>query len=163
MKRALDAVLSVFGGAWGAFWALAAGLVGVLVGVAAYTFLYAGGINYFGHEPETCVQCHAMTEQYEAWTKGSHKDAATCQDCHNPHDNFVAWLYSEADNGFWHSLKFTANSYPQNIKIREHNRQIVEDSCLHCHSSIVSEIQGTRSHGNEISCVQCHSNVGHLR
>ncbi|MCE1177847.1 MAG: cytochrome c nitrite reductase small subunit [Micrococcales bacterium] len=141
-------------------------LFGVLFGVAFFTFGYANGAAYFGHESETCIQCHSMNEEYEAFTKGSHKDVATCQSCHAPHDNFAKWLYSEADNGFWHSLKFTTGRYPENIKIREVNRKIVEDSCRHCHKDFVSDIESTRagaSHDQQISCLQCHSNVGHKR
>lgn len=41
-------------------------LVGVLVGLAVFTFGYAGGASYFGHESETCNQCHAMNKQYDA-------------------------------------------------------------------------------------------------
>ena len=104
-----------------------------------------------------------MKENYNSWQAGSHKNAATCQDCHAPHDNVIAWLYSEADNGFWHSLKFTTGIYPENIKIRDHNLEIAEHSCLVCHQQTVSEIAGTRAHTDQISCTRCHANVGHMR
>ncbi len=148
-----------------AFLLTAAVLVGILLGVVVFTFGYGGGAGYLGNDPQTCNQCHAMNEQYNAWSKGSHRYVATCNDCHSPHDNLFAKYINKADNGFWHSLKFTTGDYPENIKIRGLNREITEHACLYCHANLVSEIEGTRlgEHTTKISCLQCHSDVGHLR
>ena len=154
---------SLFSGIKGAFLVISGGLLGILFGIAIFTFGYAGGWAYFGSDPATCNQCHAMNEQYNSWLKGSHKGVATCNDCHSPHDNIVYKYVNKADNGFWHALKFTTGQYPENIKIREVNKRITEEACLYCHKAIVSEIEGTRVHSNKISCLQCHSNVGHKR
>ncbi len=147
----------------GLFKFVAGGLLGILVGLGLFTFVYAGGLNYFGEDPKTCQQCHAMNKQYNAWQAGSHHNVATCQDCHNPHDNVVHYLASEADNGFWHSLKFTTGNYPENIKIRPVNRKIVEANCLRCHGSVVDHVNTVRPGGEKISCLQCHNEVGHKR
>ena len=77
----LDRSTSI-GASWRWFLPLLAGLVGVLAGIMVFTFGYAGGAAYFGHDPQACVQCHAMNPQFERWSKGSHKAVATCQDCH---------------------------------------------------------------------------------
>lgn len=143
------------------FLPIVAGLVGILVGIALFTFVYAGGINYFGHEAATCNQCHAMTDHYESWSRGSHRDVATCQDCHMPHDNFPLWLYAEANNGFWHGLKFTTRDYPENIKIRELNHDITEDACLYCHGDFVHEVNAARASDDTLECTTCHNEVGH--
>lgn len=158
-------LLAALGGAQGAFLSAVAALVGVLIGVGVFTFGYANGLAYFGHDPKTCQQCHAMDKQYDAWGKGSHKAVATCQDCHIPHDNVVNYLIAEADNGFWHSLKFTTGWYPDNIKIRESNRQITEHACRNCHEALVSDIESSHSsdYKQGISCIKCHSEVGHKR
>ena len=141
-----------------------AGLVGVLLGIAVFTFGYAGGASYFGHESETCNQCHAMNKQYEAWQRGPHRTVTTCQSCHAPHDDVVAWAINEADIGFWLSLKFSTGYYPENIKIRDHNKRVTEAACLYCHESFVSQIQnGAHQRGEEVSCIRCHNEVGHLR
>lgn len=149
---------------------IAGGLVGILLGIAVFTFGYAGGWAYFGSDPQTCAQCHAMNEQYEGWLKGSHTNVATCNDCHSPHDNIVHKYVNKADNGFWHALKFTTRDYPENIKIRDVNRQVTQDACLYCHGSLVEEIEGTRAfattvggHPTRIDCLQCHAEVGHMR
>lgn len=155
--------LAAIGGLWGAFAIAAAGLVGILLGVAVFTFGYAGGWAYFGTDPRTCNQCHAMNEQYNSWLKGSHRNVAGCNDCHSPHDNLVHKYLNKADNGFWHGLKFTTGDYPENIRIREGNREITQHACLYCHEALVSGIEGTRPHGQGIDCLTCHNDVGHLR
>ncbi|MDO5287038.1 MAG: cytochrome c nitrite reductase small subunit [Actinomycetia bacterium] len=140
-----------------------AALIGVTIGIGAFTFVYAGGPSYFGNDPATCNQCHAMNEQYDSWSKGSHKAVAGCNDCHAPHDSVVAKYYTKAENGFWHSLKFTTGDYPENIKIRESNRKVTEQACLHCHQQFVSDLNQTRPHDQQVGCIKCHDQVGHKR
>lgn len=145
------------------FWPVVAGLTGILAGLMIFTFGYANGSAYFGKDPQACAQCHSMNKQFTAWSKGSHHTVATCQECHAPHDDPVAWALDEADNGFWHSLKFTFNAYPQNIKIREKNLEVVQEACLYCHKEFVSRIELGRPHDQGVSCLQCHNEVGHER
>lgn len=138
-------------------------LIGSVLGLGVFTFGYANGFAYFGSDPATCAQCHAMDEQYTAWMKGSHANVATCNDCHSPHDNLVYKYINKADNGFWHALKFTTEDYPENIEIREVNRRVTESACLYCHDDLVHSINSTRPADGQVSCIQCHSDVGHMR
>ncbi|WP_082043581.1 cytochrome c nitrite reductase small subunit [Mobilicoccus massiliensis] len=138
-------------------------LIGSALGLGVFTFGYAKGFAYLGNDPKTCNNCHAMNEQYEGWLKGSHHHVAGCNDCHAPHDNLIHKYAVKAENGFWHSLKFTTQDYPLKIKIRESNRKVTEASCVYCHEGMVSGINATRKHDQKISCIQCHSQVGHKR
>lgn len=144
-------------------------LIGSLLGIGLYTFWYAKGYAYLQNDPAACAQCHAMNEQYAAWQHSSHKAVAGCNDCHAPHDNIVSKYVNKGENGFWHSLKFTTGDYPENIKIRDHNRQVTEDACLYCHGELVSGITTVKGHsgwtasGEQISCIRCHDGVGHMR
>lgn len=138
-------------------------LVGVLLGVGVFTFGYANGFAYFGNDPATCAQCHAMTDHFESWSRSSHRTVAGCNDCHTPHTNIVAKYASKADNGFWHSVKFTTGDYPDNIVIRDVNREITEGACVYCHSDMTSMINMARTEGQTVSCTQCHSTVGHQK
>ena len=141
-----------------------AGLMGVLLGVGVFTLQYSGVTSYFGDNPATCANCHAMQEEYEAWQRGSHHDVATCNSCHTPHDNIVYKYINKADNGFWHSLKFTFQNYPENIQIREHNREITEAACLYCHGDFVDQATNSSTRkGETVSCIRCHDGVGHKR
>ena len=141
-----------------------AALIGIIVGVGIFTMYYAGFTSYFGNDPATCNQCHAMNEQYNAWQKGSHADVAGCNDCHAPHDNLVLKYANKAENGFMHSLKFTLQNYPENIQIREHNRRETEAACVYCHGNFVDQVKNDSNHrGETLSCIRCHDGVGHMR
>lgn len=143
---------------------VAAALIGVVGGMGVYTLGYSGFTNYLGDNPTTCAQCHAMTEQYEGWLRGSHKNVATCNDCHAPHDNIISKYANKAENGLMHSLKFTLGNYPENIQIRPHNRQVTEAACLYCHKDFTDQIRNDANHrGENLSCIKCHDGVGHMR
>jgi cytochrome c nitrite reductase small subunit len=51
-------------------------LLGVLVGLGTYTFVYAKGYSYLTNNPAACTKCHVMQAQYEAWLKSSHHSVA---------------------------------------------------------------------------------------
>jgi formate-dependent nitrite reductase cytochrome c552 subunit len=70
-------------------------LVGLGVGMASYTFLYAQGWSYLTNNPATCTNCHIMQDHYDARVKSSHRAVATCNDCHTP-ANIVAKYYTKA-------------------------------------------------------------------
>ena len=161
IRRMWNAFTAAFTGWTGI--ALAA-LIGAILGVGIYTFSAAGIANYFGNDPRTCAACHAMTDQYEGWVRGSHHNVATCNDCHAPHNNLVSKYLNKGENGFMHSLKFTLGNYPENIQIREHNKAVTEAACIYCHGDFVEQVTHGASVNNEtVSCIRCHDGVGHQR
>ena len=135
-------------------------VVGSLIGVGLFTFVYARGYSYLGNDPTTCINCHVMERQYNGWLAGSHAGVATCNDCHAPHDNIVSKYYVKAENGFWHGLKFTTGWYPENIEIRESNRAVTNEACLHCHGDLTSDMRMTAG-DTQVNCTRCHTDVGH--
>ena len=136
--------------------------LGAALGVGGYTFLYARGASYFTNNPQACANCHVMQPYYDGWIKSSHRAVAVCNDCHAPHDNVVHKYWVKGDNGFWHSLKFTTGKFPDNIQMREVNRRVTENACLHCHQQIVDAITPSpHSKENMTSCIRCHGGVGH--
>lgn len=137
-------------------------LLGTLIGIGAYTFIYAKGYSYLSNNPEACTNCHVMRTQYDGWIKGSHKTVATCNDCHTPH-NILGKYAVKANNGFWHSFYFTTGKYPDTIEITRFDHKVVEAACRHCHENITSAIDGNIAHGNAegLQCTRCHSSVGH--
>ena len=48
-------------------------VMGLLIGVGTFTFVYAKGYSYLTNDPSACANCHIMREHYEAWTKASHR------------------------------------------------------------------------------------------
>ena len=134
-------------------------LTGAAMGVGVFTMGYAEATSYLSNDPFTCANCHVMQGHLDAWFKSSHGKFATCNDCHTPHDA-AGKLYCKARNGFFHSLHFTTGKFPDNIRITEYNRGVTEGTCRHCHADIVQQIDH-RSAGEALSCIRCHSTVGH--
>ena len=141
---------------------IAASLLGVVLGLGAYTFTYARGWAYVTDNSAACANCHIMNEQYDGWTKSSHRSVAVCNDCHVPH-NFIGKYATKARNGFWHSYYFTTGDFPEPIRATPRSRAIAEANCRRCHEPVV-EAMGTPAHAGsrDISCVRCHGSVGHM-
>lgn len=136
-------------------------ILGLATGLGSYTFIYAKGYAYLTNDPNACANCHIMQEQFDGWVKSSHRNVATCNDCHTP-SGFVAKYANKASNGFWHSFGFTTGWFHEPIQIKPHNRQITENACRKCHTSIVEAIEPHGLPQNQLDCLQCHRNVGHL-
>ncbi len=139
----------------------AAVLCGSAIGVGIFGVQYSALPSYLNSNPETCINCHVMQDQYDAWQHGSHATVATCKDCHLPHDNIIRQLYVEAEDGLLHAYKFTTGDFPANIVIRESSLEVVNSSCIYCHSSTVSDIHYSKQAGETITCTRCHSQIGH--
>ncbi len=137
--------------------------LGLAVGVGLYTFWYGKGASYLSNDPASCANCHIMNEQYDGWLKSSHKTTATCNDCHTPPDTIGKYT-TKAWNGFWHSYYFTAGGFHEPIRITERNLYIAEQSCRTCHQTMVHSITVSESvkDSEEVSCIMCHRNVGHM-
>jgi cytochrome c nitrite reductase small subunit len=136
--------------------------VGIAAGVGSYTFIYARGYSYLSNNPAACANCHIMNEQFDGWTKSSHKTVATCNDCHTPHSSATAKYASKALNGFWHSFGFTTGRFPEPIRITRRNFEILESACRHCHAELSVAIEGPHGSESKMLCTHCHSRIGHL-
>ena len=44
--------------------------LGAALGIGLFTVAYAKALSYVSDEPEACVNCHIMREQYEGWLRG---------------------------------------------------------------------------------------------
>jgi cytochrome c nitrite reductase small subunit len=141
-------------------------LLGVGVGIAGFTFVYAKGASYLTNDPAACANCHVMQEQYDGWLKGSHHAVAGCNDCHTP-PGLIPKYATKALNGFWHSFYFTTGTFHEPIQIGPRNRAITEKACRKCHETIVEAIEAppgvgnTHAGGGETPCLNCHNSVGH--
>jgi cytochrome c nitrite reductase small subunit len=134
--------------------------LGIVTGVGGFTFVYASGASYMTNDPRACANCHVMQAHYDAWEKSSHRAVATCNDCHTPH-NIVGKYVTKASNGYHHSLAFTTGRFHEPIQITPGNRSVTEGACRHCHEEIVQMIDRHAPNGESMSCIRCHSSVGH--
>ena len=139
-------------------------LFGVVVGVGGFTFFYARGASYLGHDSSACANCHVMRDQYDGWIKSSHRAVAECNDCHTP-PGLIPKYAVKALNGFRHSWAFTTGSFHEPIQISGLNRDVTERACRHCHADVTQAMLALSSgHGGgrgDVSCLRCHGSVGH--
>src|SRR5207237_9575422 len=112
-------------------------LFGAAVGIGAYTFVYARGYSYLIDDPQACMNCHVMREQFDGWAKSSHRSVATCNSCRTPHRFFAKW-FVKAENGFRHSFAFTTGRFPEPIQIVPAACTVPESTCRSCRPSIVA-------------------------
>jgi len=136
-------------------------LLGVLAGAGVFTLAYAEGLSYLSNDPEACVNCHIMREQYDGWLKGPHHDVASCNDCHVPHKVLSKYL-GKARNGWHHSSAFTLQNFDEPIRIKPGNAATLEHNCRTCHRELTADISGHYGSADEgPHCTHCHRDVGH--
>jgi cytochrome c nitrite reductase small subunit len=82
-------------------------LLGIPVGIGAFTFVYAKGFSYLSTDPRACVECHL------------------------PDRGLAKWV-AKADHGFRHSMAFTLQNFKEPIEITPGDREIVRANCLRC-------------------------------
>ena len=140
---------------------VAACMLGIPLGVGAFTFVYAKGLSYLSSDPRACVNCHIMNEQYDAWIKSGHRHTATCVECHLPHAGVAKWV-AKADHGFRHSVAFTLQNFKEPIEITPRDRRLVQVNCVRCHESFVHAVLASAGPaGATLDCLRCHAGVGH--
>jgi cytochrome c nitrite reductase small subunit len=142
--------------------------LGLLIGIGAYTFVYARGYSYVTNNPAACANCHVMRDHFAAWTRSSHASVATCNDCHTPPGTVAKYL-TKAENGFWHSFYFTTGTYPDPLRITPRNEDVSERACRNCHEELTESIEpvlaaprSAAAHDDRTSCIRCHDRVGHI-
>jgi cytochrome c nitrite reductase small subunit len=136
--------------------------LGATVGLGAYTFVYAKGGSYLGNDPNACANCHIMQDHLNGWFNSSHRSVATCNDCHTP-AGFIPKYFTKAEHGFFHSLAFTTGEFHDPIQIKARSRAVTENACRRCHQDIVHDIDTHSDSDAKMSCIRCHSGVGHMK
>jgi cytochrome c nitrite reductase small subunit len=135
-----------------------------------YTFVSAHGLSYMSDNPQVCINCHIMRNEFDGWQHASHHTHAACNDCHLPQENPAFMLWVKVSNGYHHSKGFTLQNFSEPIRIKPGNGRVLEANCIRCHNDITQEI---RLHGalgiptdpeqgaDLYGCIRCHQEVGH--
>lgn len=139
------------------FQILLAVLVGLTVGMCLFVARVSNAVSYLSDSPNTCMNCHVMTDAYATWKRGSHARVAVCTDCHVPHQNIVAKYAFKGMDGMKHSYVFTARQEPQVLKLSQRAKPVVQANCIRCHSDQLAMIKLATS--SEQSCWRCHQNI----
>ena len=132
-------------------------LVGAAVGLAIVVGDIANATSYLSDAPETCMNCHVMTNAYATWQRGSHAGAAVCNDCHVPHSNIVAKTVFKGMDGMKHSYVFATHNEPQVLKLSEAAAPVVQANCLRCHADSMAMVRLAGQ--SERRCWSCHTNI----
>ncbi len=137
--------------------------LGVLGGLGIVAIHISRAPSYMSDAPETCMNCHVMTQAYVSWNHSSHRNVATCNDCHVPHDSVINTYAFKAKDGMRHASLFTLRLEPQVIQLSEGAVPVVEQNCRRCHEQLVGEIHARAWTPGDNRCWDCHREVPHGR
>ncbi|MDQ3231561.1 MAG: cytochrome c nitrite reductase small subunit [Pseudobdellovibrionaceae bacterium] len=135
---------------------------GAFLGLGIFTFHYAKGSSYFTNDPQSCVNCHIMQDNFDSWQMSSHRLTSTCNGCHTPSD-FIGKYKTKAIHGIRHSWGFTTGYFKEPLRIKQDSLDIVEANCRQCHGSIFHATDSLASPSSSGTCTSCHRDVGHMR
>jgi cytochrome c nitrite reductase small subunit len=137
-------------------------LAGMVAGVGLVVVRISNAASYLSDSPQTCINCHVMTDAYASWYRGSHGRVTVCTDCHVPHDNIVAKYGFKAMDGTKHSAVFTLGTEPQVLELSAMAVPVVQKNCIRCHQQQLEMIRLAGS--SERTCWDCHQTIhGPLR
>jgi cytochrome c nitrite reductase small subunit len=137
--------------------------LGVFAGLGVTTIHVSRALSYMSDAPETCMNCHVMTQAYETWNHSSHRNVAVCNDCHVPHTSLVETYAFKAEDGLRHSKVFTLRQEPQVIQLSAGAIPVVQENCLRCHQALVGDIHLRAWKPGDNRCWDCHREVPHSR
>lgn len=138
-------------------------LLGTILGLSVLLVHISRATSYLSDSPETCMNCHVMTDAYISWQHSSHGKDATCNDCHVPHTSVPREYAFKAHDGLYHAGIFTLRMEPQSIKLSSGAIPVVQENCLRCHEERLSEVSACRYESGDMRCWDCHREVPHGR
>jgi len=132
-------------------------LVGGGVALAAGIFLMLGPPKLLAKSetPEFCASCHIHEAHYEAWFHAGAHRRKQCVDCHLPNENMPVHYAWKSIDGVKDLVLFNAGHVPDDIRITNHGKAVVQANCIRCHESAVDMIDQERP------CWDCHRRVMH--
>ena len=140
------------------FWQAAIyGLAGIAAGMGLFVVRISNAVSYASNSPQTCINCHVMTDAYASWQRGSHGRVTVCNDCHVPHDNLLAKSAFKAMDGTRHSYIFTMRQEPQVLHLSQGAVPVVQQNCVRCH---INQFEMIRlSDSSQQNCWSCHNTI----
>jgi len=132
-------------------------MLGMAAGAGLFVMHDSRATSYLSDAPETCMNCHVMTDAYATWQRGSHARAAVCVDCHVPQTNLIAALAFKAADGLRHSYVFTIRAEPQVLRLNPGAVPVVQGNCLRCHAERLAMVRLAAA--AERTCWDCHHNI----
>ncbi len=128
-----------------------------------------------------CMSCHVHPHAEQSWKLSPHYDNKSgvivhCTECHLPPAGH-GMLFAKAKHGmkdlygFW--FKDTAEyKWAEKRKLEAAKKFVYTESCTNCHKNLFPKtltVEGENAHlnyltskNNDVSCLNCHLNVGHF-
>jgi cytochrome c nitrite reductase small subunit len=138
-------------------------LLGVFCGMGLLLAHISRTTSYLIDSPETCMNCHVMTDAYVSHAKSSHGRDVSCNDCHLPHTSFVREYTYKAIDGMKHAAAFTLRLEPQAMRLSSFATPVVQENCVRCHEGRVAEVSANAYPKGDQKCWDCHRDVVHGR
>ena len=128
---------------------------GIAALVIAFVLLGPPQVLARSESPAFCVGCHTMESEYEAWIHtGAHR-RKNCVDCHLPNQNAALHYMWKSIDGTKDMFLQYSGSYPAQIKLSSHGKDVVQGNCIRCHATTVDLIS------HERQCWDCHRRLMH--
>ncbi|GAB6059099.1 cytochrome c3 family protein [Desulfonatronum parangueonense] len=110
-------------------------------------------------QPEFCGSCHVMYEAVRTHQMSAHANLS-CNECHAP-DAAIPKLIFKTRAGAKDIYQNTFGDVFDVIHVTDNTRQVVNDSCIRCHSTTIRNVSGKISEAKEY-CTDCHRSLPHM-
>ena len=138
-------------------------LLGLFCGMGLLLAHISRTTSYMIDSPDTCMNCHVMTDAYVSHFHSSHGRDVTCNDCHLPHTSFAREYAYKAYDGLRHAAVFMLRMEPQVMHLNPLAVPVVQENCIRCHEERVAEVSNNSYPKGDQKCWDCHRDVVHGR
>ena len=136
-------------------------MLGVFCGTGLLLAHIARTTTYLIDSPDTCMNCHVMTDSYVSHRNSSHGRDVTCNDCHLPHTSLAREYAFKAMDGLKHAYVFTVHTESQTTPLSSMATPVVQENCMRCHEGRMSEVSAGSYRTSGMKCWDCHRDVVH--
>jgi cytochrome c nitrite reductase small subunit len=136
-------------------------LLGVFCGTGLLLAHIARVTSYLEDSPDTCMNCHVMTDVYVSHQHSSHGRGVSCNDCHLPQTSLVREYAFKAVDGLKHAYAFTFHPDSQTMGLSSFAAPVVQENCLRCHEGRMSEVSAASYEQSGLKCWHCHRDAAH--
>ena len=136
-------------------------LFGVFCGTGLLLAHISRTTTYMIDSPDTCMNCHVMTDPYVSHRNSSHGRDVSCNDCHLPHTSLACEYAFKAVDGLKHAYAFTVHTESQTVSLSSFASPVVQENCMRCHEARMSEVSAGSPQTSGMKCWDCHKDVVH--
>lgn len=125
------------------------------IGMLSFLFLLTDKAISYSDNAKFCLNCHPMSEPYEALQDSNHKQFK-CTECHAP-KSYVPKVVFKTKSGLHDLYVTTLGEVPQILKATEESKNIITANCIRCHQTTIEHT----GMGQGRMCTDCHRDLAH--